>query len=107
MHADQILNFVKKEKTDTLRGPSLEEVLELVMNGHEENSLLTEKEDIGVEERKTFPNIVNELRDNLAEKNLGSLVSAKAFLKILEVARKASKEEGSKVLGSKKNQKIL
>ncbi|KAJ3658869.1 hypothetical protein Zmor_010585 [Zophobas morio] len=107
VHADQILNFVKKEKTDTLRGPSLEEVLELVMNGHEEDTLLTEKEDIGGEERKTFPNIVNELRDNLAEKNLGSLVSAKAFLKILEVARKASKEEVSKVLGSKKNQKIL
>jgi microsomal triglyceride transfer protein large subunit len=107
VEADQILSHVKNEKTETIRGPSLEAVVELISTGYTQESLQTEKEDVGNDDGKTFPNFVNEIRENIAAKHLGSLVSAKAFLRLIDVARRASKEEISKVLGSKKNQKIL
>ncbi|RZC38190.1 microsomal triglyceride transfer protein large subunit [Asbolus verrucosus] len=107
IEADQILTHTKTEKTKIIRGPSLEAVLELISGGHTQESLLTEKEEIVNEEVKTFPNVVNDNRENLTPKNLGGLSSARAFLRLLEAARKATRDEISKVLGSKKNQKIL
>ncbi|XP_044272344.1 microsomal triglyceride transfer protein large subunit [Tribolium madens] len=106
IEADQILNHVKNEKTEPLRGPTLESVLDLVSPGHTEDTLLLQKEESD-DDGKTFPNLVNELRDNIAGQHLGSLLSAKSFLRLLEGARKATKDEIAKVLGSKKNQKIL
>lgn len=107
IEADQILNFVKSEKTEPLRGASLDSVLDLVSSGYTQETLLVEKEEIGSEESKTFPDLLNELKDNIAGQKLGSLLSAKTFLRLLDAARKATRDEISKVLGSKKYQKIL
>ncbi|EFA08014.1 microsomal triacylglycerol transfer protein [Tribolium castaneum] len=104
IEADQILNHVKNEKTGPLQGATLESVVDSVSQGYTEDTLQLQKEE-NDDDGKTFPNLVNELRDNIS--NLGNLLSAKSFLRLLDAARKATKDEIVKVLGSKKNQKIL
>lgn len=106
----QNLKLTKTQTTDVFNGNSIEEVLmEIEKNdgiGFTRESLLTER-DIAEEKLKSFSGAVNDFRDNLKSSLLGSLTPAKAFLQLVSIARRSNKEDISKTLSAKKNQKIM
>lgn len=59
------------------------------------------------EDQKQFINAINSFREFLQPKSLGTVQSAKAFVNLVRLARRSSKEDIAKALASKKNQPIL
>lgn len=106
----QNLKLIKTQSTDVFNGNDIEEVLaEIEKHDSTEftrESLLTEKE-MADEKIKSFSNAVNDFRDNLKSNLLGSLAPTKAFLQLVSIARRSNKEDISKTLAIKKNQKIM
>lgn len=95
--------FIEKETIDD----ALEEAMAKENLVFTQEALLVEREIIDFEGPKSFVNSVNAVRDMLKPKMLGFVPSAKVFLNLVAIARKSSKEDISKALGSKKNQPIL
>lgn len=108
----QLVLTMKESKTaNVVEKDGVDEALEEAMTKENfmftQESLLIEREVIDFEEPKSFVNSVNAARDLLKPTMLGFLPSAKVFLNLVAVARKSSKEDITKALGSKKNQPIL
>lgn len=95
--------FIEKETIDD----ALEEAMAKENLVFTQEALLVEREIIDFEGPKSFVNSVNAVRDMLKPKMLGFVPSAKVFLNLVAIARKSSKEDITKALGSKKNQPIL
>ncbi|KAL3273196.1 hypothetical protein HHI36_014651 [Cryptolaemus montrouzieri] len=108
--SDQILEFVEntQDKIAIVSG-TVEGILKNLISSDDlkQESLKIEKENIPTDDIKSFPAAVNELRDQLISDNLGSAGPAKAFIKLVTIARVAKKEEIKKALNGKKNVEIL
>lgn len=106
-----VLTLKKSKESNSIEKETIDDALEEALTKENlvftQESLLVEREIIDFEEPKTFVNSVNAVRDLLKPKMLGFLPSAKVFLNLVAVARKSSKEDITKALGSKKNQPIL
>ncbi|KAF2884917.1 hypothetical protein ILUMI_21251 [Ignelater luminosus] len=111
VEAHQSLVLKEQKNCEVMNGDSVEEIVDKLRNRDgitfTQESLLTEREVLLAEDAKTFQNIINEYRDNLKTKLLGTLSSAKVIARLISVGRIASKEDIVKTLGAKKNQKIL
>lgn len=111
VEAHQSLVLKEQKNCEVVNGNSIEEVVDKLRSRDgitfTQESLLTEREVVQAEDAKTFQNIVNEHRDNLKTKLLGTLSSAKVIARLISVGRLANKEDIVKTLGAKKNQKIL
>lgn len=106
----QILRFVKMGTCPILDGDNFDLVFDRIVSAggpYTIESLISEREYVKNDESKSFSNIINDYRDSLKAKSLGSLASAKSIIPLVKAARKSSKDDISKALHSKKNQKIL
>lgn len=101
--------MLREDVTQVYEEDKLEEIVSKISeNGRiTEESLLTECENAPDKDGVDFGGAVSNFRENLQSKHLGSLYSAKAFISLVALARKASREEIVKVLGHKKNKQIL
>ncbi|CAH1977992.1 unnamed protein product [Acanthoscelides obtectus] len=108
--SEQILSYVSSEKIRILEASTVEEAIESISKTEglifTQETLLTERESLD-EETHSFTKQVDSLRGYLDAKDLGSLKPAKAFIKLVTTARRASKDDISKALSSKKNKGIL
>lgn len=107
---NQHLNLLSEEKaTTSFTGSSFDEVLNSINKEHSvtEEALLAEKENVEDKPLEGFQKSVNNFRDLMKNKHLGSITSAKAMLSLISTARRTNKEEIAKTLGSKKNEPIL
>lgn len=103
------LRVVEESKVGVIDGENIDEVLlsliEKEGGEYVEETLLTERE-LQKSEKK-LSKVVEELRENLKPEALGTVESAKGFVKLIDVSRASNKEDVAKVLSAKKNQKIL
>nr|CAI5840522.1 unnamed protein product [Callosobruchus analis] len=108
--SEQIFSHVSSEKIGILESNTVEEAIEVISKTDglifTQETLLTERESLD-EGSSKFSKQVETLRGYLEAKDLGSLKPAKAFIKLVAVARRASKDDISKALTSKKNKEIL
>ena len=105
----QSLDFVSSHNVETLSGQSWRDVL-LGTNwngGFKEDTLLTNTETLAPKKTRSFGNVVSDHRDLLRSKHLGTVESARAFIKLVGAGRKSTRGEIEEVLSSKKNQKVL
>lgn len=111
VHSDHFLEFVEitHNKVNVLQAKTTEDAISQLISSENlsEESLRTDKEVVQNDDFKSFSETVNELRDQLASDLLGSAGSAKAFLKLVSIARNAPRKEIEKVLNSKKNKNIM
>lgn len=107
----QVLDFLRSEPVETVAGKDLDAALEIISQAEgvtfTQESLLTEREPLALEDVVTFSKRVDQLRDHLKTQNMGTLKPAKAFLLLVQTGRGASKEDILKALESKKNKQIL
>lgn len=101
----QKLKYIKNTKSESIKSSTLESVLQTINQDFIEDTLLSKAEE--VVESQTLLEVIDKLKESLATKNLGNLISAEAFVKVLNVARKATKDEIVKVLSTKSYNKIL
>lgn len=104
--AEQILTLKETQSCERISANTLEEAISQIGDAVTQETLATEHS-YAQEDQKQFSVAVNNFRDLLQPKSLGSLQSAKAFVHLVRVAKKSSKEDILKALGSKKNQPIL
>ncbi|KAI4456052.1 microsomal triglyceride transfer protein large subunit [Holotrichia oblita] len=105
----QTLDFIESKRCTIIDAENFDDVFYKIVNKEglfTEESLISEKEPIKTEEPR-FSNLINDYRDSLKSKSLGSLASAKSIIPLIKAARKSSKNDIDKVFQSKKNQKIL
>lgn len=106
----QTLKLVKsKSSADLIKANNPEEILNFINSQktfYTTESLLTENEPSSTKD-VTFTNAIQENRDLLKSNLLGTLPSAKAFLKLIAIARQSSETDIAKALNIKKNQKIM
>ncbi|GJQ73200.1 hypothetical protein Trydic_g13582 [Trypoxylus dichotomus] len=106
----QILNFKKAGTCLVIHLEKFEDVIQKIINDegvYTEEFLITQKAPVKGDDTKSFSSIINDYRDSLKAKSLGSLASAKSIIPLVRAARRSLKDEINKVLQSKKNQKIL
>lgn len=105
----QSLEFVGSQSTETFPDQNWRDiVLGFTTNGDlSEDTLLTRKENLVPKKSKSFNDVVGDHRDLLKGKRLGTVESARAFIKLVDVGRRSTKDEIEEVLSSKKNQKVL
>ncbi|KAK9887790.1 hypothetical protein WA026_000103 [Henosepilachna vigintioctopunctata] len=108
--SEQVLEFdrVTQDKFPVLTG-TVDHILNNLIAAEElsEESLCTVKENVQNEEASSFFAAVDELRSQLSSELLGTTGSAKAFVKLVSLARKSNKEDIKKTLKAKKNVNIL
>lgn len=107
LEAEQSLKLGQAQECTIISAATLQQAIDLIEGDYTEETLLTEPEVDTHEDQKQFANAVANFRELLQPKSLGSLQSAKAFVHLVRVARRSSKEDISKALGSKKNHAIL
>ncbi|XP_017781565.1 PREDICTED: microsomal triglyceride transfer protein large subunit [Nicrophorus vespilloides] len=104
----QELQFERFEIVETVNAKNyLEAFYELESTSYDEHSLVSELEHFAYDDGKTFAQIVGNLRNNLITSKMGSITSAKSFLKLVDKARHSIRDDISKALTSKKNNKIM
>lgn len=106
LEAEQTLTLKGTHTCKIISANSLQGALDQLDNSLNQDSLTTEPL-YAQEEQKQFTNAVNNFRDFLQPKLLSTLPSAKAFVHLVRLARRSSKEDIFKALGAKKNQPIL
>lgn len=106
----QSLELSKLEQCPTEETEDFNEAFQKTTNGQGlmmSQSLTSTKEVVKTDEIKTFSNIINDYRDSLKVKSLGSLASAKTIIPLIRAAHISPQSDLEKALHSKKNQKIL
>lgn len=103
LRAEQTLTLKDSQQCETFS--SLLEAIDSLGSGYTQETLTTELE-TPTEDPK-FATSVNNFREYLQAKSLGTVRSAKAFVHLVRLARKSTREDISKALASKKNQPIL
>lgn len=106
LEAEQVLTLKETQTCETVSAKTSQEVIAKFKDVVSEESLKTQHFYTQKNE-KQFTAAVNDFREFLQPKSLGTLQSAKAFVHLVRLARRASKEDISKALASKKNQPIL
>ncbi|KRT81396.1 hypothetical protein AMK59_5154 [Oryctes borbonicus] len=105
----QTLKFKETGSCPIINLDKFEDVFQKVVNEEgifTEESLITQKVHIKSDDIKSFSNTINDYRDSLKAKSLGSLASAKSIIPLVRAARKSLLDDINKALQSKKNQKI-
>ncbi|KAJ8979262.1 hypothetical protein NQ317_012732 [Molorchus minor] len=110
--AEQILDFVKRREIETINAENMEGAVQVVERTsgvvYTQETLFTEQEPVVTEDQMiSFSKEVDSVRDYLKTENMGSLKPAKAFLRLVSVARTANRENILQALESKKNKDIL
>lgn len=110
IEVEQSLSFTESQKADPVVASSFEDAVSKVGDKtgliFTQESLTTERE-FAQDDPKQFMNTVNEMREALRPKFLGTIASAKAFLQLVRIARRSNKEAIAKTLAAKKNQPIM
>lgn len=106
LNAEQSITLKETQKCKIVSATTLHEAIVEIGDAITQETLITEYF-YPQEEAKLFTNAVNNFWSYLQPKSLGSLQSAKAFVHLVRLAKRSSKEDISKALGSKKNQPLL
>ncbi|KAK9695039.1 MTP large subunit, lipid-binding domain [Popillia japonica] len=109
VQAVQTLDFINLKTCTIIDADNFDNALNKITNKEglfTEESLISEREPAKKDESK-FSNLINDYRDSLKAKSLGSLASAKSIIPLIKAARRSSKNDIDKAFQSKKNQKIL
>ncbi|KAL1497490.1 hypothetical protein ABEB36_008445 [Hypothenemus hampei] len=105
---EQTLKYEDTQDSVPLNVNNLEDAIKQLHNeDFEEESLSIKANHFENRGKNDFRDKVAALRHDLTDKHLGKLQSAKAFLSLIDLARSSATSEISKVLTSKKNNKIL
>lgn len=109
IEVNQHLSILREGSAEVLTGSNFEDLLASIsQNGAvTEESLLTEREESKEKEQPNLLKAISNQRENLQGKHLGRLHSAKVFINLVKLARKANKDEINKILTNKKNKQIM
>lgn len=106
LRTEQVLTLKETQTCQVVSGNSLQEAIAQIGDDVTQETLTTQHF-YTHEDQKQFINAINNYREFLQPKSLGTVQSAKAFVHLVRIARRSSKEDISKALASKKNQPIL
>lgn len=106
LQTEQVLTLKETQTCKIVAGNTLQEAIAQTGEDVTQETLTTQHL-YPHEDQKQFTNAINSYREFLQPKSLGTVQSAKAFVHLVRIARRSTKEDISKALASKKNQPIL